>query len=778
LKRFFLILLKALGIAISLLLLVLAGILIKYQSVINKEPGAQQGSFQATGYAAKVNPFIGTGGYPWVSGNNFPGAALPFSVVRLSPETVSILGDQEGNNTSGYHYWDNKIIGFSHTRLSGTGASDGGHFRLIPGYGEAARKSYLNRDFLTFSHEDEQAFPGYYAVNFPKKGILAEFTTSMRTGIHRYTFEHTDPHILIDISSTIARHKAANGYVKILPEEKEIIGHISTFGTFASRYEGIKVYFSATFDQAFDSYGIWTGVNYEAGLAEATSDSLLVDIGFAGLAEGKNISVKLGISHVSIENARENRIQESKGLSFEEILQKARLAWEEKLSLIEIETDNQELQEIFYTAMYRSFIMPSLFTDTNGEYTGFDKQLHLADSFGYYTDLSLWDTFRTTHPLYVLIAPEQQRDMLRSMVKMKEQGGYLPRWPSGTGYSNSMLGSPAAMLIAESYLKGIRDFEVESAYQGLKTLASEVVDDPFCSGRKGIKEYLEYGYCPSEMMDKAVGRTLEYAWADYSTAKLAEALGHDEDAKRFFQQSLSYKELWNPETKYFHPKTSQGSFDPIEPLQLTYTDWEDKLTNDYVEGSALQWRWMLPFDSDALVELFGSKEYFVQELNDFFEKADPAIGTLSPGPYYWQGNQPDMHAAYLFNAAGRPDLTQKWVRWILKNKYTTASDGLDGNDDGATLSAWYIFSAMGFYPVAGTDRYELGIPLFKKAILPVGKHKLEIIAENFSAENNYVDQIFLNGELLKKTWISHEVIAGGGQLRFVLTSIAPQGKKQ
>jgi len=440
------------------------------------------------------------------------------------------------------------------------------------------------------------------------------------------------------------------------------------------------------------------------------------------------------------------------------------------LSLIEIKDASDKQKTIFYTAMFRAFTMPTIFNDVNGEYMGFDKKVHQADGFTYYTDLSLWDTFRTLHPLFTLIAPHEQLDMVKSLVKMSEQGGCLPRWPSGYGYTGSMLGSPADMVIAETYLKGITGFDVDTAYESMKrTALNRNPKGLQCSGRRGIASYLKYGYCAADEMDEAVSKTLEYAWADDAVSRLAGALGHEEDAKLFKEHSLFYRNVWNPETKYFQPRNSDGKFtDKFKPLQLSYTDWDEEYTDDYVEGSALQWRYAVPFDAGGLISLFGDKEYFVNELNEFFAKSEPSLNAWTPGSYYWQGNEPDIHSAYLFNDAGRPDLTRKWVRWILKNKYDTTYVGLDGNDDGATLSAWYILSSIGLYPQAGSDIYQVGIPLFPEITVHTGNGPLFIEVENFEQENRNVKRIEFNDTLLDGFRIRHEALLNGKRLKFVL----------
>jgi predicted alpha-1,2-mannosidase len=317
-------------------------------------------------------------------------------------------------------------------------------------------------------------------------------------------------------------------------------------------------------------------------------------------------------------------------------------------------------------------------------------------------------------------------------------------------------------------LKGIRDFDVERAYQAMRqTALAPTGPGAAFSGRQGIEQYLKYKYCPSGPVRESVARTLEFGWADHAISRLAEALGYQADAELFLEHSRYYRNLWNPATQYFQPRDPQGKFfEPFKPLLLTYFDRKGKYTRDYVEGSALQWRWGAPYDAPGLIALFKSREYFVDELNNFFARSDPTLGAWSPGPYYWHGNQPDIHAAWLFNEAGRPDLTQKWVRWILGNKYDNTYVGLDGNDDGGTLSAWYLFGALGFYPVAGSDKYELAGPLFERAELKLKDKPLVIVAENYAPDRYYVRKVWLNDQPLDRAWITHAELSQGGTLRF------------
>jgi predicted alpha-1,2-mannosidase len=776
-RKFLKYLLSVISALLVISLVVISILFIRYKITVGKEPGHLKVTTRPGDLGKFVDPFIGTGGFPpYTSADDIPGAALPFGMVRLSPDTkYSLDPDQRSTSTistAGYYYGDKKIIGFSHTRMIGTGASEGGHFRVIPATGKNAMMNYLKGRFSRFSHSDEVAFPGYYAVKLPRAGVVAELTATEHTGFHRYTFsKDAVPHILIDVSSAMGDGKSTEGKVNINPEKHEVTGEIKTFGSFASRYGGIKIYFAARFDQPFTGYAVWSGKKRLPDISYVEGEKIGADLSFVKTEEQKVVELKVGISYVSVENARKNLEAEAGNAGFDEIAAIAKQVWEEKLALVRIESQNAEQKKIFYTALYHSLQMPTLFTDVNGEYKGFDKEVHKAEGFRYYTDLSLWDTYRTVHPLLTLILPKEQLDMVRSLVKMCEQGGVLPRWPSGYGYTGSMLGASADIMITDTYVKGLRDFDVETAYRAMCKAALGI--DPPKEGfkpRDGMALCLQYRYCPDDLMDRSVSKTLEYAYADNAIAKLGQALGHYDDAMLFSKHSQYYRNVWNSETQYFHPRNSDGEFvEKFKPLKLTYLDFNRKYTKGYVEGSALQWRWAPFFDAEGLIGLFKSREYFVEELNNFFSKSNPKRGALMPGSYYWHGNEPDLHGAYLFNSAGRPDLTQKWVRWILDNKYGAEYDGIDGDDDAGTLSAWYIFSALGFYPVAGSDVYQIGAPLFESAKMMIGGKMLTIVADNYSPENIYVKKVTLNGKELDRWWFRHSEIAQGGIIRFEMS---------
>ena len=711
-------------------------------------------------YGQYVDPFIGTGGTPWTCAMLSPAATVPFGSVRLGPDTCFIGGVYLIKmNTSGYYYEHGHIKGFSHSRLSGTGAEDYGCFRVTPAAGDNEPA------VMTYSHSKEIASPGYYAVYLPSVGCLAELTADVHTGVHRYTFYNSDDaRLYIDVTSASANKTSKNGKVEYNKETGVISGSCIIDGQFSGRYDGLPAYFAAVADKPVLSYDI-NNSESECG----------IDLNFGSL-NGESVELKLAISFVSEENAVLNLKEETDGLSFDEVRQNAADDWEKRLSSIKINTDDDEIKTVFYTALYHSMIMPSNFTDINGEYLGFDKEIAVAEGYTYRTDMSLWDTCRTTHPLYTLIAQDIQTDCLNSLVQMAKSGvGVIPRWPMGAGYTSSMQGDPANIVITESYLKGITDFDVESAYEFMKNSSDNAVKK---DGRNYVDLYNEYGYIPQDIApgDESVSRTLEYAWEDAAIASLAEALGKTDEAEKYTAKSMYYKNVFNSETKYFQARNSDGSFVwNFSPYITTFYDavMIKKFADCYCEGSARQWRWSAMHDIDGMIELFGSEEYFVRELEDFMKDASLTRAALDPGDGYWVGNQHDIHTPYLFSNAGRADLTQKWVRWTLKNRFSTDINGLDGNDDGGTLSSWYVFSAIGFYPLAGTDKYWIGSPNIDSAEITLSNgNTLKITANNQSDKNIYVSSVTLNGEKLDGCYITHSQLMNGGELVFNMSSKA------
>ena len=696
-----------------------------------------------------VNPFVGTGGIPWACAMLSPAACTPFGCVRVGPDTCAAGGLAKiKTNTSGYYYEHRHILGFSLGRLSGTGARDYGMFRVTPCVkGEKPA-------CLAFSHNDEQACPGYYSVYLPAAGALCEMTATAHTAVMKFTFAKDEGNaVYIDAASILSSGRTENTEISVNESEKSVSAKTTLFGTFSGRYQGLTVYLFAQFDKDTD------GVNADGEGAVLRFDE-------------KEFTLKSGISFVSAENARANLLAETDGKDFDGVREAALGEWEKRLSAIRIEADD-ETKEIFYTALYHSMIMPTDFTDANGEYLGFDKEIHTARGFTYRTDMSLWDTCRNAHSLYSLIAPDIQRDCVESLLLMAQQGGVLPRWPMGGGYSGSMFGNPANIVIAESYLKGFR-FDVRTAYEYMRDCADGRIGDNDL--RNEINLFNEYGYIPDDLCGRySVSKTLEFAWECDALARLALALGEEEDYERFSARAGYYKNIWDDENKYFAPRNSDGSFGKFTPYITSFFDdiFGTDFFRAYCEGGARHWRWSVQQDVDGLIDLFGSKEYFVSELEKFMKDASPQRAALDPGSGFWIGNQHDIHTPYLFIAAGRPDLTQKWVRRTLESRFSTDIDGLDGNDDGGTLSSWYVFSALGFYPDAGTENYFIGSPLVNSAVITLENGEtVKITVNNQGEKNVYVGSVTLNGEAVDGFTLAHADIAGGAEIVFNMTDKA------
>ena len=695
-----------------------------------------------------VDLFTGTGGYPWMCGMLSPAASAPFGCVRLGPDTCVAGGlAKVKTNTSGYYYGHGHVLGFSLSRLSGTGARDYGMFRVTPVSGDRGRPAAL-----AFSHRGETAVPGYYAVELPGAAVLCEMTATAHTGVQRYTFRSAkNAGLSLDAAACISGGTVTDAGITPSPDGRSLTARATLHGTFTGRYGGLTVWLYAEWDA-------------DAELSLSDTSALLR----FGNKKNESVTLKTAVSFVSAENAKENLTAETGGMDFDAVYAQTAAAWEARLSAVTAQAD-EKTKTVFYTALYHTMLMPTDFTDANGEYTGFDGGVHTAEGFTYRTDISLWDTCRCVHSLYTLIAPEIQRDCLESLLCMADQGGCMPRWPMGAGYTGSMFGDPANVVFAESLLKGV-PFDAEKAYAYMKLSAEGA--DGLRSSREDAALYNEYGYLPDDLARRyAVSATLEYAWEDAATATLARALGYEEEAALYEARSMNYKNIWDPAVGYFRPKNSDGSWRPFTPYITSFFDdiFSTKFFNAYCEGSARQWRWSVQQDVDGLISLFGSREAFVKELNAFMEDASPVRGAIDPGAAYWIGNQHDLHCAYLFDNAGRPDLTQKWVRWTLYDRFAAGPDGLDGNDDGGTLSCWYVFSALGFYPDAGTDRYWIGSPCVSAAQLDLGGAALKITALNQSAKNVYVSSVTLNGVPLTEPFLDHAALTAGGELVFTMT---------
>jgi predicted alpha-1,2-mannosidase len=693
----------------------------------------------------EVNPFIGTGGKGYGVGNTWPGPCVPFGLARPGPDTAKNGTAVSFYHCGGYYYGDNQVRGFSSTRLSGIGVPDYGNVTVMPTprrSGDPGRQaSYRAR----FRHERETASPGYYAVTLEGPEIRSELTATAHCGLYRFTYPRgRTGGLLIDARTALAKHGVCAAEVTDDPGRREIFGRVLSCGSLTRRAGGAEIFFVVRVGAPFatvskrEDAGVWLELD-----------------------SPEPVEVAVGLSLISVDQARRHIEEEIGGRSFDQARAEAEAKWRQALGTIEVTGGTPEQRRIFATALYHAQIMPTDVTEAGGLYRGFDEQVHAEAGRSYYTDFSLWDTFRTLHPLLLLIQPERSADMMESLTLMGAQGGVIPRWPTAYRYTGCMIGDNAANVIAEAYLKGVRNFNAEAAYATLRAQAlSAPAPDSGLDRREGLEEYIRSGYVPADRYSGAAAWTIEMSYNDYCLGLLAGALGKAADEKIFLASAGNWRNLWDPKTGYLRGRRADGSF------ASAFAPWA--WTGDYVEGNARQWTWAPLHDAAGLIELMGGPGPFAERLDGFFVQSAQRPDTMLWDNFYWHGNEPDIHAAYLFDYAGRPDLTAQWVRWIMAAKYRDAPDGIDGNDDCGTLSAWYIFSALGFYPVAGTDRYLIGSPIFERAVVHLGGGDLVITAGPDPGRNQSVSSVTLNGRPLALPWFRHAEIAGGGELNFSL----------
>jgi predicted alpha-1,2-mannosidase len=688
-----------------------------------------------------VEPFIGTGGH----GHTYPGATLPFGMVQLSPDTRLTGWD----GCSGYHYSDNVIYGFSHTHLSGTGVSDYGDILLMPVVGSATSTT------SAFRHEKETASPGYYSVLLDDHNIKVELTVTPRVGIHRYTFP---------------ANKEARIFIDLAHRDKVIDSSIAFKG--GNEVEGFRrseawakdqhVYFVARFSKLFSSYGM---------VGEKSNREGHKAFVMFNTKANEQITVKVGISAVSIEGARKNLDTETNDLDFDQIKNAAQIEWNRALSKIKVEGGTVTQKRIFYTALYHALLNPNLYMDVNGLYRGRDLDIHKADNFTNYTVFSLWDTFRALHPLFTIIEPDRTNDFIKTFIAQYKQGGMLPVWELAANETGCMIGYHSVPVIVDAYIKGIRDYDVQTVYKAMKHSAEQ--------DHLGLKHYKKNGYIPSEEEAESVSKTLEYAYDDWCIAQMAKALGNKEDYQHYLQRAQYYKNLFDPGTGFMRAKMKGLWFTPFDPAEVNF---------NYTEANAWQYSFFLPQDISGLMALMGNQhisenprksaakkinERFIAKLDELFTVDSSTTGRDQADitgliGQYAHGNEPSHHMAYLYNYAGQPWKTQQRVRQILDTLYTDQPDGLCGNEDCGQMSAWYVMSAMGFYPVTpGQDFYAIGTPLFPKVVINVGKNRtFTVIAEGVSKKNIYIQSAQLNGESWTKSLLRHKDIKNGGILVF------------
>lgn len=725
-----------------------------------------------------VDPTVGTGGIHFNDiGSVHPGPQMPFGMIRPGPDTVDARGVATGfTHCSGYHADDAYVSGVSHVRLHGIGINDGSVVAFMPtlGFREATASPAGIRS--RFDQARERASVGGYSIvlddeRFSGREIQLDVTAARRAAVSRVIFpergdgDPVDAAIVIDLGHAQTGVAITDGAVTILPDARELEGHVRFAGGYSSRFGGMEVHFVMRFSRAFAEWGTWApNEEGEGGTLDPTATRLEGTRGGAyvrfDVSSEREVRVGVGISLLDGARARMNLDEEASDLDLVRLRGGLEAAWEALLSRVEVEARSERELRIFYTALYHAYFMPTLATDADGHYRGLDGEEHEADGFTYYTDFSLWDTYRTLHPLVALLDPAIQRDFSRSLVAMGEARGTFPRWPLGTGETGGMLGDPAVIVLADSWLRGVRDFDLAAAYR----VALESADHDASGGRGAMRGYLERGYVPIEESGGSVSRTLEYAYADHAVAVLAEALGEEADAARFRARAGNYRNVYDPAQGLFVGRHEGGAFEPVR---------EDRWDDVYAEGNARQYLWLAPHDPDGLAALLGGRERALERLGAFFEASYAERRTPAPPSFYWQGNEPDLHAPYLFARWGEPREGARAIAWARGVHYGLGPKGLPGNDDSGTMSAWYVFSALGFFPIAATPEFVLGTPLFTHARIHLAGGRT-LVVEAPDASDWVIDPrvVRFDGEALGST-IEHERLAGGGTLSFELGSVAP-----
>jgi len=695
-----------------------------------------------------VNPFVGTGGH----GHTFPGATVPFGMVQLSPDTR----EDNWDGSSGYHYSDNTIWGFSHTHLSGTGIPDYCDILFAPTIGEPeffARKGDLSENGYasSFKHENERAEAGFYSVKLDEGNIQAEMTATTRVGFHRYTFPEgtTEANLILDL-----KHRD-----KVLDSELKIVGNnrIEGFRRSSSWAKDQIIYFVAEFSEPFADYGFAVDDKSPEKINKASGTNIKAFFRFDG---NKPVMVKVALSPTGISGARKNLIAEVPHWNFEKVRADAKNAWNKELSQIEVSGGSDEQLTTFYTALYHTKIQPNVFQDFDKSYLGLDKKVHTANGFTNYTIFSLWDTFRAAHPLYTIVDQKRTVDFINTFIKQYEQGGRLPVWELAANETDCMIGYHSVSVIADAMAKGIKGFDYEKAFAAAKYSAEL---DHF-----GLSAYKRRGYISMEDEQESVSKTLEYAYDDFCIAQMAKILGKQSDYQTYIKRAQNYKNLYDKQTGFMRPKQNGNWIAPFQPNEVTF---------HFTEGNSWVYSFFVPQDVSGLMELYGGRANFAKKLDELFTTEQKLAGREQPDitgliGQYAHGNEPSHHIAYLYNYAGEPWKTQKLVRRILDEFYKPAPDGLIGNEDCGQMSAWYILSALGFYQVNPSQPvYTFGTPLFKEAKINLENGKtFTVRAQNISAQNIYIQSVKLNGKAHKKAFFTHEDLMNGGILEFVMSA--------
>ncbi len=720
---------------------------------------------------APVPPlFIGSGGFGYGAGSATVSAAAPQGLVKAGPDTKGPWGTIRFLHFSGYWYGDDTIQGFSHLHLHGTGATDYGVLAVMPSDGFDASRTTAAGYESKFQKGSESLTPGRYTVTLDRGDIHTDIVATTHAAHHRYTYPAgaTAAHVIFDLDHHLDGGSIKDADVTLYPAENRIRGRLRSLGGMSDGFGGYDVFFEVKTRAAWIEGQVW----HDGGAPAPGTSAAGAGVGFAlKFDPATPIEVQVGVSLTSGDAAAKNLAAEMPAWAFDDTAKQTAAAWQSLLDTVRVEGGSSLRRDMMTAAVYHAFLMPTVLSDVDGGYRGMDGQAHTASGHRYVTDMSLWDTYRTLHPLYALVAPDRALDSVISLHEKAKQGGFFPKWPIATGEAGTMIGSSAEVVLGDAYVKGITNFDAEGAYQLMKAAAMDTAPPPGGrGGRDHVEAYMEAGYMPADVVGGSVSRTTEFANDDFGLAALAEGLGHQADADALRARAIGYRKLYDPETGFLWARNADGSWAGSHADPTVFS-------KEFVEANAWQSLWMVALDSEGLATLAGGRDKLVAKLEEMFAKSKEELdaidhdNTLVVGgmrSYYWGGNEPDINAPYLFAQLGRPDLTQKWVAWARAAHFTPGADGLPGNDDGGTMSAWFIWSALGFYPLAGSDRYVIGAPLFPRAEIAVPGGTFTVEAPEVSDVNIYVQSVELNGAPLAKAELHQADLKAGGKLSFVM----------
>ena len=698
-----------------------------------------------------VNPFIGTGFH----GHVFVGANVPFGAVQLGPTNIS----QGWDWCSGYHISDSTIVGFQHTHLSGTGIGDLGDISFMPTTGPVKVSKGTLKDMQsgyvsTFSHQQETARPGYYAVKLKRYNIAVQLTATQRVGFHQYTFpKSAQSNIIIDLQEGIGWDRPTKTAIRQV-NDSTITGYRYSMGWATDQ----RIYFTAVFSKKIKSFSVYDSTAVKTG-TELEARKVKGVLSFA-TTTGEKVYVKVGISPVSTANALANIKAELPGWNFDKTVTAADVAWNKELQKVEIKTTEESKKTIFYTALYHTLIAPSIFNDHNGDYLGTDKKVYPKASFTNLTTFSLWDTYRAANPLYTILQPQRVNDMINSMLAIYQQQGKLPMWHLMGNETNTMVGYSAVPIVVDAYLKGFKGFDAKLAYEAVKATAMR--------NDLGLTFVKKLGYIPADSVVESVAMGLEYAIDDWSIAQMAKKMGNTADYQYFRKRGKNYQNYFDKQTHFMRGRLSATEWrTPFSPFESRHRK------DDYTEGNAWQYTWLVPQDVEGLMGLQGGEQPFIKKLDSLFiakgnmgaEASNDISGLIGQ---YAHGNEPSHHITYMYSYAGQPWKTAQKVRYILKNFYTKKTDGIIGNEDVGQMSSWYVFSSLGFYPLnPANGNYVFGSPLFNEANIKLaGGKSIRMVAHNNSDKNIYIQWVTLNGKSYTKSYITHADLLKGGVLVF------------